>query len=496
MEFAVSKITSELPSTDVYVVAVYKDARELQGHAKKLDEKSGHALSSYLKCGVFPADTGTAALIPLPSGSPGKWAVIAGLGETKGFSHCNLAKSAGAAIRECIKAKAVCVAWLADHLNVPSDSEMGNALTLGSMLGAYRFSEFKSENLKQDVESVQYLVSRSADTKGFSAGMERAKVVGDAIILTRDLGNMPSNICTPTYVAQIAEDTCKQYGMQCEIRGREWIEAQGFGLIAAVSRGATQEPKFVQMTYTHPEATKTIALVGKGVTFDSGGYSLKIPSDKMYGMKDDMHGSAAVIAAVRAAARSKAKVNIVGLLPLTENMIGPTAVHPGDVFRSFTGKSVEIANTDAEGRLLLADTVAYAESLGVDTIIDLATLTGACVIALGKGMSAVFSTDPKLTDALKAAGSASCEMLWPLPLHEDYNEFIKSDVADIKNTGGNLGGPIVGALFIKSFVKATPWAHIDLSGATIETDTPLCPIGSTGAGAGMLAEYILGHTKG
>ncbi len=494
MEFTVSRITQELPSADALVVAVYKDARDLRGQAKKLDEKSGHAISEYLKCGVFQADTGTAALIPLPSGSPGKWAVIAGLGEIKDSSRCNLAKSAGAAIRECVRAKAVCVAWLADHLIAHSDSDMGHALTLGSMLGAYRFSEFKTENLKrQDVESVKCLVSKGVDTKEFAAGMNRARIVAEAIILTRDLGNMPSNICTPTYVAQIAEDTCKQYGIECEVRGREWIESQGLGLIAAVSRGATEEPKFVRMTYTHPEATKTIALAGKGVTFDSGGYSLKIPSDKMYGMKDDMHGSAAVIAAMRAAAQTKARINIIGLLPLTENMIGPAAVHPGDVFRSFTGKSVEIANTDAEGRLLLADTVAYAESLGVDAIIDLATLTGACVIALGKGMSAVFSTDNKLTDALKAAGDASCDMLWPLPLHEQYMDFIKSDVADIKNTGGHVGGAIVGALFIKSFVKSTPWAHIDLSGATVETDSPICPIGSTGAGAGTLVEYILSY---
>jgi len=492
MEFTVSQVSAELHEADVYVIPVHKGVQQLEGQAKALDEKSGHAISAYLKCGVFPAEVGTAVLLPLPVDSPGKWAVIAGAGELNSSHQTILSKMAGAAIRECIQARASKVVWIAEGLaNLCDEAELGHSLTFGSMLGAYRFSEFKNDDPKpHDVASVHYLISQGRDAQRFSSGIDEAKVVADAVILTRDLANQPSNICTPSYMAQIATDICKQYGMQCEVHERDWIESQGMGLIAAVSRGATQEPKFVRMTYTHPDATKTIALAGKGVTFDSGGYSLKT-HEKMYGMKDDMHGAAAVIAAMRAAAQSKAKLNVIGLLPLTENMIGPAAVHPGDIFKSFSGKNVEIANTDAEGRLLLADTVAYAESLGVDAIIDVATLTGACVIALGKGMSAVFGTDNHLVEALREAGKPSCEALWPLPLHADYEDFLKSDTADIKNTGGHEGGAITAALFIMSFVKKTPWAHIDLSGATTEKDTPLSRVGSTGAGAGTLAEYIL-----
>ena len=495
MNFSIVKTSSELASADVFVVPAYKDNNQLQGYARNLDEDSGHALSAYLRCGIFASEAGTAALIPLPTGSPAKWAVLAGMGNSKEATHCSLARSAGAAIRECIRARAACAAWLADGLLGPSD-DAGHSLTLGGILGAYKFTEYKSDNpTRHYVESVQYLVSPDVDDAAFSAGAEKARIVAEAVIFTRNLANQPSNMCTPTCIAQIAEDICRQYGMQCEVRGRDWIESQGMGLIAAVSRGASEEPKFVQMTYTHPEATKTIALAGKGVTFDSGGYSLKT-HEKMYGMKDDMHGSAAVIAAMQAAAQMKAKLNIIGLLPLTENMIGPDAVHPGDVFRSFTGKTVEIANTDAEGRLLLADTVAYAETLGVDAIIDLATLTGACVIALGKGMSAILGTDAGLIDELRAAGEASCETLWPLPMHADDADNIKSDIAGIKYTGRFQPGVIVGALFVGSFIKSTPWAHIDLSGATIDKESPLCPVGSTGAGAGTLVEFILSHSNG
>jgi leucyl aminopeptidase len=271
---------------------------------------------------------------------------------------------------------------------------------------------------------------------------------------------------------------------------RAAIEAAGMGLLAAVARGSDVEPVFINMKYTCPGAKKTVAIVGKGITFDSGGYNLKL-GEHIYGMKDDMSGAAAVLAAMRAIGREKPNVNVVGLIPATENMVSGRAIHPGDVFTSYNGKSVEINNTDAEGRLVLADAVAYAKELGVDELIDAATLTGACVVALGRELSGIFSNKDELADLLLNAGKSCGEVMWRLPLHSDYMEYLKSDVADLQNTGPREGGAINGALFIQSFVGDIPWAHIDLAYASVDKDTDLAKKGSTGAAAGTLVEYLL-----
>jgi len=262
------------------------------------------------------------------------------------------------------------------------------------------------------------------------------------------------------------------------------------GLLSAVSRGASREPRFIELRYAAPQGRKTVAIAGKGITFDTGGYSLKT-AESMAKMKDDMAGAAAVLATMRAVGRVKPDVNVIALIPATENAIGDNAIHPSDVFTSLSGKTVEVNNTDAEGRLILADAVAYAAKLGVDEIIDLATLTGACVVALGREMSGVFGNDQALVDRLLSASRTCGEQLWQLPLFADYKESLKSDVADLKNTGGSEGAAINGALFIESFTNGTPWAHLDLSSAVVEKDTHLARKGATGVGVGTLIEYLL-----
>lgn len=262
------------------------------------------------------------------------------------------------------------------------------------------------------------------------------------------------------------------------------------GLLAAVSRGSAAEPTFIELRYECPEAGSTTALIGKGVTFDSGGYSLK-RAEGMFWMKDDMAGAAAVLAAMRAAATIKPPVNLLGLIPATENMIGGSAIHPGDVFTSYDGKTVEVNNTDCEGRLILSDAVAYAVKHGVDRIIDLATLTGACVTALGRQISGIIGTDDQLVEDLIRAGELCGEKLWRLPLHEDYGELVKGQVADLRADGGSEGGAIIGALFIRNFVGDIPWAHIDLSASVTKKDIDLARKGAVGAGAGTLVEYLM-----
>jgi leucyl aminopeptidase len=279
--------------------------------------------------------------------------------------------------------------------------------------------------------------------------------------------------------------------MECNVKDRKEIEVAGMGLLAAVARGASVEPRFIEIKYKSPNASKTIAIIGKGITFDSGGYSLK-SSDHMCGMKNDMSGAAAVLAAMRAIGKLKPNVNIFALIPATENMIGGKAIHPGDVFTSYSGKTVEVNNTDAEGRLILSDAVGYAVKQGVDEIIDLATLTGACVVALGRDIAGIFGNNQELVSRLIKFGESCGEQLWQLPLHSEYKDEIKSIVADLKNAGSREGGAINGALFIESFVENIPWAHIDLSSAVAEKDTHLAKKGATGVGTGTLIEYLLG----
>ncbi len=361
------------------------------------------------------------------------------------------------------------------------------------MLGAYEFTRLKTEDVKGNPIERFDIVELSSEKLGKAEqGIRRAQTVGDAIIFTRDLVNEPSNVVTPSYLAELAQSIARESGMAYSVKDRQGIIDAGMGLLAAVAQGSAVEPRFIEIKYQAPDANKTVALVGKGITFDSGGYSLK-PTDSMYGMKDDMGGAAAVLAAMQVVGRLKPQINVTALIPAAENMIGSRAIHPGDVFKSLGGKTVEVNNTDAEGRLILADAVSYACDLGVDEIIDAATLTGACVVALGRGMAGVLGSSQRLVDSLIKAGAACGEQLWQLPLHMDYRKTLKSTVADIKNTEGREAGAIAGALFIHDFVRNTPWAHIDLSSVAVEKDTPLARKGATGAGAGTLVEYILGQ---
>jgi len=364
------------------------------------------------------------------------------------------------------------------------------SIVLGVGYGIYEHIRLKRENVKPNTLESVTILGGLADAEA-QAAAARAEMVVDCVCRARDLANEPSNVVTPEHLAEVAQEIAGEFGMQLEIKDRVGIESAGMNLLAAVARGTSVEPRFIDLRYSSPGASRTIALIGKGITFDTGGYSLK-SQDHMYGMKDDMSGAAAVLMAMRAVGLAKPDVNVIALIPATENAIGSRAIHPGDVFESLGGKTVEVNNTDAEGRLVIVDAVAHARSLKADEIIDLATLTGACSIALGHLMSGLFSNSPDLTARLLAASEKAAEPLWQLPLNADYKSELRSSTADLKNSGGRYGAAINGALFIESFVGDTPWAHIDLSAATADKDTPLARKGSTGAGTGTLIEYLLG----
>jgi leucyl aminopeptidase len=305
---------------------------------------------------------------------------------------------------------------------------------------------------------------------------------------------MPGNLCTPEYLAQTAADIAKRYDMGITVLGRRELEAEKMGSFLAVAQGTPQDPKLIALEYKggKPNA-KPIVLVGKGLCFDSGGISIK-PAQGMEFMKFDMCGGAGVLGTFEALGQMKPNVNVVGIVGATTNMPSGTAMNPGDVVKAQNGKSIEIINTDAEGRLVLADCLSYAKRFDPDVVIDAATLTGACVIALGHTASGVFSSDDALVTEILAAGKRAGEPAWPLPLWDEYKELIKSDVADIKNSGGRPAGAVTAAMFLKEFAEGYPWAHLDIAGtAYSETDLVTIPKGPTGVPTGMFIEFIRGR---
>jgi len=337
------------------------------------------------------------------------------------------------------------------------------------------------------------LTNNTDDTR---RGLSNGQAIGGGQSLARRLAMMPGNLCTPEYIAETAGEIAKRYGMDITILGRRELEAEKMGSFLAVAQGTPQDPKLIAIEYKggKPNA-KPVVLVGKGLCFDSGGISIK-PAQGMEFMKFDMCGAAGVLGAFDAIGQLKPEVNVVGIVGATTNMPSGTAMNPGDVVRAQNGKSIEIINTDAEGRLVLADCLSYAKRFNPDVVIDAATLTGACVIALGHTASGVFSGDDSLIAEILAAGKRAGEPGWPLPLWDEYKDLIKSDVADIKNSGGRPAGAVTAAMFLKEFAEGYPWAHLDIAGtAYSETDLVTIPKGPTGVPTGTFIEFIRGRAR-
>jgi leucyl aminopeptidase len=370
------------------------------------------------------------------------------------------------------------------------------AVAEASMLALYSYDEFKSQPERPPVRVTEVtLIERDADrADAFDTAASEAKAIGDAVGLTRDLSQGPGNLVTPTYLADAARRMAESRGLPCEVWGKEVLREKGMNAILAVNSGSVQDPRFVILRYTGagPDA-KTLAVVGKGITFDSGGISIK-PSASMENMKHDMSGAAAVIGFVQVAADLQLPVNVLGIFAATENLPSGSSYKPGDVIRAYNGKTIEVNNTDAEGRVILSDALAYAAEQGPDAIIDLATLTGACVVALGHHASGAIGNDEGLIALLRQAGDVCGERVWPLPLWNEYRKDIESSIADIKNSAGRDGGAISGAAFLENFVDGRPWVHLDIAGTAWtegrgRVPPYLPPNGGTGVGVRLLYEF-------
>ncbi len=443
----------------------------------------------------FSGKTGQLLEMTAPAGCRADRLLLIGLGDEKSASGETLRRAVGTAVQRLQKVHEhdLVIAFDTFPLRKTSPAGRAEALTEGALLGDYRFDRYQTEEKEADAKkAVQVsLLVAARDLIEVQTGVAVAEAVSAGTILARDLVNEPGNVKSPDYLASQAQKMCRDAGLDCTVLGQKELEKEKMGAMLGVAQGSVREPRLIVMQYHGASAgQKPIALVGKGVVFDSGGISIK-PSQGMEEMKMDMGGAAAVIGTMLAAARLKLPCNLVGVVPAVENMPSGTAIRPGDILTSHSGKTIEVVNTDAEGRLILADAISYVRRFDPVKVIDLATLTGACIIALGHHATAVLGNDKKLIDRLISAGEQSGERLWELPLWAEYDEQIKSQVADMKNTGGRPAGTITAAAFIQKFTEGLNWVHLDIAGTGWEEKgRPCYSFGGTGVGVRLLSRYL------
>jgi leucyl aminopeptidase len=360
-------------------------------------------------------------------------------------------------------------------------AEAVQAAVEGALLGLYRFLPYKPAAVPESQQpELLSLLAGSAQLPALREAVRRGRILAEATNAARDLVNEPGNALTPTALARRARRMAQAAGVRCKVLGRAELRRLGAGGLLGVARGSQEPPQLIVLSYRGRRGGPHLGLVGKGVTFDSGGISIK-PAESMEAMKGDMAGGAAVLAATCAIARLRLPIAVTAVIPATENLPSGTALKPGDVLRALSGTTMEVVNTDAEGRLILADALTYARRRGVTHLVDAATLTGACVVALGAVNSGAFSNHPDWQERVITSGKGAGERIWPMPMDPEYDEFIKSDVAEIKNTGGRKGGAITGAKFLQRFVGDTPWVHLDIAGtAASDKEKGYSPKGATG----------------
>ena len=487
MEFSIKTLSPESAKTGCVVLGVYSE-KDLSAPAQRVDQKSNGALRSALA--DLSGKTGSTLLLRGLPHVAAERVLLVGLGAKKEFGEAayrDAVRAAANALRE-LGAKDAAL-FLVD-LKVRSRSLSWNLrqAVLGIREAFYRFDELKQK--KAPAPSLERITLPLPPAQQLKQALAEAKATADGADLTRTLGNLPSNICTPTYLAEQAKKLGREYKLQVEVLERKDMEKLGMGSFLAVTSASHEPPKLIVLRYNGAAKSKApIALVGKGITFDTGGISLK-PAGEMDEMKFDMSGAGSVLGAIRALAGMKAPVNVVGVIPTCENMPGGHAVKPGDVVTTLSGQTVEILNTDAEGRLILCDALTYAERYKPDVVIDIATLTGACVIALGHIATGLFANDQRLADELSAAADDAWDRVWQMPLWEEYQEQLRSNFADFANIGGRPGGSITAASFLARFTRKMRWAHLDIAGTAWRSGREK---GSTGRPVPLLVRYALRH---
>ena len=491
MEFSIKSGSPEKQRSGCVVVGIF-DTRKLTPSALAIDSASRHFINEVLRRGDHDGKLGTTLLLHKVPQISADRVLLVGLGRERVFGETAYRSALAAAVRALRSTGAseatLCltelplkrhdIAWKVEHA------------VLAVSEGFYRFDRLKSKppEAKRALRKVTLHVAKRAEIAEGEIALARGAAIAEGMALAKDLGNLPGNICTPTYLAEQAVELGKRHGLKVDILDQKEIEKLGMGSFLAVAQGSKQPPKLIVMEYQGAKRdSPPVALVGKGVTFDTGGISIK-PAAEMDEMKFDMCGAASVFGTMKAIALMRLPLNVVGVVPATENMPGGNAIKPGDIVTTMSGQTVEILNTDAEGRLILCDALTYVEKYKPAAVVDIATLTGAMVIALGHVATGVFSNSDPLAREILQAGETAWDRAWHMPLWDDYQEGLKSNFADFPNIASRAGGSITAACFLSRFTKAYPWAHLDIAGTAWKSGAEK---GATGRPVALLSHFLL-----
>ena len=490
MEFSIKTLSPETAKTGCVVVGVYQGG-ELTAAARRLDQSSKGALKKARR--DLSGKTGSTLLLRSVPGVAAERVLLVGLGEKSGAeaSYRDAVRAAANALKE-LDTKDAALFLVDAKVGTRAVSWNVRQAVLGVRDAFYRFDQLKTQK-KPPAPALGHVTLPLSNNQKLQDALAEAVATADGAALARTLGNLPANICTPAYLADEARKLSREFKLELEVLERKDMEKLGMGALLSVARASHQPPKLIILKYSGAakKGRKPLALVGKGITFDTGGISLK-PAGEMDEMKFDMSGAASVLGTIRALAAMRAPVSVVGVIPACENMPGGAASKPGDVVTTLSGQTVEILNTDAEGRLILCDALSYAERFKPDAVVDIATLTGAIVIALGHVATGLFANDAKLAEEIRAAADDAWDRVWQMPLWEDYQEQLRSNFADMANIGGRPAGSVTAASFLARFTRKLRWAHLDIAGTAWKSGRDK---GSTGRPVPLLVRFALRHAS-
>jgi leucyl aminopeptidase len=477
------------------IVNLFEGVQHPGGAIGAVDQALGGAITRLIAEGEIKGKLNEITLVHTLGKMEAERVVVLGLGKQEKFTLDSIRTAMAEACKFSRKLGVKQAATIVHGAGIGGmeAEKAAQALTEGSILGLYTFRKHITRQPEHgEIEELLIVERDGSKHAALEQGVKRGRILAEATNCARDMINEPANYMTPSDMAEVARNVAAKYGLECSVLDREEMKNLGMGALLGVAQGSRQPPKFIIISYRGDDSSKsTLGLVGKGLTFDSGGISIK-PSESMDEMKGDMAGGAAVIAAMRAIAEFKAKINVTGLIPATENLPGGAALKPGDVLKAMNGKTIEVVNTDAEGRLILADALSYARKLGLSPLVDVATLTGACHVALGDVCTGAFGNNQETITRVIKAGEESGEKIWQLPMFDEYKEQNKSDVADIKNSGGRWGGAITAAQFLAEFSQDTPWTHLDIAGTSYSSKERAYTLkGATGVAVRTLVNFAL-----
>jgi len=500
MEFSIKTGAAEKQHGNCVIVGVY-ESHQLSAAAQSIDEASAGYISSILKRGDLDGKIDATLMLHNVPGTQSERVLLVGLGKKSEFSEKQYCKAVRASIKAAAASGATDATSFLAELPVGKMSTRWKTAHMAEVVldATYRFDAIKRKKdaaeEKAAKRGIKKLAIAIADTKDLSeaeAGLADGKALADGVSLAKDLGNLPPNVCTPTYLAEQAVKLGKHYGFKVTVLERDKLEKLGMGSFLGVTQGSEQPPKFIVMEHLKgKKSQKPVVLVGKGITFDTGGVSLK-PGAEMDEMKYDMCGAASVLGTFKTIAEMDLPLNVVGLIPTCENMPDGRATRPGDVLTSMSGLTIEVLNTDAEGRLILCDALTYAERFEPSVVVDIATLTGACVIALGHHATGLFSNNDALAKELLHAGETALDRAWHMPMWDDYQPLLDSNFADIANIGGRAAGSITAACFLSRFTKKYDWAHLDIAGTAWKSGKEK---GGTGRPVPLLTEFLVARAN-